>query len=273
MPRNNEPDRKDVEFVLPEGILTFMSLFPGQAQDSQTAGNKTYKCEWGGPLGQDEAVRRAVWTVAQFHDPNNANEHYADAFRTIEQMRGRDRSLYPYYVGTGRIVLGLSMVVSPKSLKLTNLNLTDPADRMKYDTAVNAAAPGAVRFANPSDPADVAILEQMSRDNMLKGVPAIMPADYHRTMIRLQPHEIWPGCFGRVAGRAYWHATRKAVHLSLESAVCMTRTGERVGGGAQAPDAIYGAFAPPADLAPPPKQANIPPLPPTGTTGWGGLFG
>lgn len=250
-------------FVTEEGILSFPSLFPGQAEDSQTPGSKSYKCELVVPRQADgspgQAIVQAVSKVAQQGDANNWQRHVYGAsgrLKTLEDMPGRDKSKYPYAVG--HYILSFSKVISLKFLKMEGANLADPVQRANYDKAVHAAAPPVVRFANPNVPADLAYIEQENLKRSMLNQPPISPADYHKTFIPVRPDEIWAGCIVRIQGYAYWSETpRGKGPLFGLTQVLFVRPGERLAGAPASPDEAFGGFAPAADLAPP-----APPAPP-----------
>lgn len=251
-----QPERQELEFILPEGILNFMLLFPGQAEDSYTPGNKCYKVEWSGDIGPNESVVQAITKVAQANDPANWQRHIFGAngkLKKLEEMPKRDPAKYPY--AAGKYVIGLSMVVSPANVGMKDANLADPAQRARYEQAIVARAPGVVRFPNLAVQADIDRVIALSNERITQGLPGIPEADYYKTLIPVLPHEVWPGCIGRVLGRAYWNANGKpaTVGLALER-VLLVRQGERLVAQSN-PDSAFAAFAPPAELAPPAPAA------------------
>lgn len=260
----NKIPREQTEFVTPESLLNFMSLYPGQAQDSQQPGSKSYKIEIGftpAALQAEPAVYQAMAIVAQNNDAENWQNHVLSKMRTLEQMAPpygkRDPSKYPYYAGMH--IMSFSHVVSPLSLKMKDINLAIPEHRMKYDQAVMAQAPMAYKFCNPNIPADLAKIEAMNIERMARGITPIPEADYHKTTILVEQHEIWSGCYGRVFGRVYWSKNQKPETLGVAlSKVLLTREGERIAGGEASADAAFSNFAPPASLAP---TAPVPQFP------------
>ena len=265
--------REQTEFVTEEGLLSFLFLFPGKAQDSYTAGSKAYKAEIGihpNSVGPDSPLVKAVTLVAQTFDPQNWSQHVfgpKGRIRLLEQT-DRQQSKYPYY--QGKYVLTFSAVYNVNTLGMKDANLADPAQRMKFDQALNAKAPGATRFANPANPADIAKIEQINLERVQGGILPYKEADYHKVLLPLAAHEIWAGCYGRIAGRAYWNPNGKPATVNLAlSHVLLTRTGERIVG-ENSPDAAFGAFAPSTELAPQ-QAAWAPPPQPPAAPGWGSL--
>lgn len=251
-------DRKLSSFVLPEGILSFIFAFPGQAQDC--FGNKAYQIEWSGDIPQNHEVVRAASYVAQLFDAANWTRHVfgpMGRIQKLEEKTKRDASKYQY--AAGKYIINASKVCSLKSLKLGDLNLALPEHRARYDTALNAAAPLVYRFVNLSDPADIARIEQMQQDMIRRGVP--VPANPPQ-MIPLMPHEVWPGCYGSVSGYFYWNENGKPATLGIGlNHILMTRQGERIIG-ESSPDSAFAEFAPAAELAPSAPAA----------AGWGNLI-
>lgn len=254
--------REQTEFVTREGILGFPALFPGQAVDSQTPGSKSYKLEWAGDITPDEPIVRAVSTVAQAHDPANW-QHYVfgpyGRLRKLEEMsspipgKGRDPAKYPY--AAGKYLIGFSKTISLNFLKMEGANLADPATRALYNAAIDSNAPPVRKYCNVANPTDVAQVEAMNLTRRSAGQAAIPESEYYKTLIPVRPDEIWAGCIVRVLGRAFFSSTPrgKEVLLGLES-VLLVRRGERLVGEVS-PERHFGAFAPPAELAPPPPPA------------------
>jgi hypothetical protein len=256
--------REQTEFVTGEGILGFPALFPGQAVDSQTPGSKSYKLEWAGDIQPDEPIVKAVSIVAQAHDPANW-QHYVfgpvGRLRKLEEMaspipgKGRDASKYPY--AAGKYLVGFSKTISLKFLKMEGADLSDPSKRALYNAAIDSNAPPVRKYCNVANPTDVAQIEAMNLSLRTSGRPPIPESDYYKTLIPVRPDEIWAGCIVRVLGRAFWSATARGreVLLGLES-VLLVRQGERIVGEVS-PERHFGAFAPPAELAPPPPVAGF----------------
>lgn len=245
-------DRERTQFVSPEMLFNFPCLFPGQAEDSMTAGSKSYKIEGGitpQALQAEPALLQAMSYVAQAHAPNNWEQQVWNKLPLLHQTK-RDASKYPYYEGMH--ILNASMVLSLASLKMKDINLAIPEHRMRYDEAIAAKAPGAVKFCNPNNPADLAKIEQMNRDRALAGLTIIPESEYHKTTIKLAPHEIWSGCKGRLFGRIYWGVNQKPQQLGIafDLVLLTDDTGPRLAGGAPSADAAFGNFAPAAALAP-----------------------
>lgn len=272
--------REQTEFVTEEGILSFPFLFAGQAQPNQNNANMSYKCEFvTANVAPDSPIARAVAVVAQTMEGNatenvpvgmNPDGTFVFAprprwqrhlygphgrFKKLEEMDKRDHSKYPY--AQGKYVLSFSKIISPTFLNMKDANLADPSIRQKYDMAVAAHAPGVKRFANPNNPADILAIEELNRTRMAGGLQPYKEADYYKVRLDVQPHEVWPGCIVRIAGRAYWEGKQhKTVLLALES-VLLVRTGDRLVGERDA-GAAFEAFAPAAELAPQFQQPQFP---------------
>lgn len=248
--------REETEFVTGVGVGAFMSLFPGQAQDSFTPGSKAYKVEIGLPpeaVTSDSAVVKAITTVAKAHDPENWERHIwgvAGKLKKLEETK-RTSSKYPYYVG--KYILSLSSVHSPSSCGMKDINLADPEMKRKYDQAIAARAPGVMRFAIL--PQDIPRIETENQKKINLGQTPYKESEYHKALITLSPHEVWDGCFIRVSGRAYWSVNAKpqTVQIAL-SQVLLVKTGEALFGEAS-PDETFGAFAPSEDFAPQKESA------------------
>lgn len=245
-------DREKTSFVSPEMLFNFPCLFPGQAEDSMTAGSKSYKIEGGitpQALQAEPALLQAMSYVAQACSPGNWEQQVWNKLPMLHQTK-RDASKYPYYEGMH--ILNASLVLSMQSLKMKDLNLAIPEHRMKYDEAIAAKAPGAVKFCNPNNPADLAKIEQMNRDRALQGLTVIPESEYHKTTIKLAAHEIWSGCKGRIFGRIYWGQNQKpqALGIAFDLVLLTDDTGERLAGGAPPAESVFGNFAPAAALAP-----------------------
>lgn len=253
-------DRNLTAFVSPEILFNFPSLFPGQAEDSMTPGSKSYKIEGGvtdAALQAEPAMLQAMSYVAQMCVPDVAGRPPGEAWQRAVWNKlpylhetKRDASKYEYYAGM-RIV-NFSMVLSLNSLKLKDCNLAIPEHRMRYDEAIAAKAPGAVKFCNPNLPADLAKIEQMNRERMAQGLTLIPESEYHTKTIPLAAHEIWSGCKGRIFGRVYWGQNQKpqALGLAFDQVLLTDDTGPRLSGSAISADAAFSNFAPAASLAP-----------------------
>jgi hypothetical protein len=249
-------DREETSFVTPEGILSFPALHPGEAQDVEVSpGSKSYKCELIVPtITVNDQITKAVALVAQTNDKVNWQKYVFGTqgrLRKLEEMPGRDHSLYPYAVG--KFVLGFSKIISLKFLKMEGTALTDPAQRVKYDAAVAAHAPKVKKFANPNNPADMAKIEAIVQEKSLRGLTVPKENEYFKMLIDVEPHEMWAGCIVKVHGRAYWNDNKKTggrVLLGLES-VLFVREGDRLVGESN-PDEVFAPFAPSEELAPSP---------------------
>lgn len=245
--------REKTSFVTPEGILGFPALYPGQAVDSNTPGSKAYKAEWSGDVLPTDPLAQAITFVAQSMDASNWERYVfgtSGRLRKLEEMPKRDPSKYPY--AQGKIVVNFSKIVSLKFLNMEGANLADPETRRKYDQGINAQAPGAHKYANPNLPGDLQKIEEKNADLIARGLTPIKEADYFKTIIPVASHEIWPGCYVRISGNAYWTegtSLGKAVLVNFSN-VLLTRTGERLVSEASA-DRDFGAFAPTSELAPP----------------------
>lgn len=248
---------KNVDFVTAEGILGFPLLFPGQAKDGQTPGSKAYTAEWSGDpladaqsIAQNKSIIDAVTKVAQQVDAANWQKFvYAPygVLKRLEEYPGRTTSKYPY--AAGKFVLNMSKTLSLKSLKMEGADLSNPAVRAEYDRKIAEGAPKVRKFANWANPMDVQVIHQMNQENLYKGLPAIV--DGAPTLIPVRSDEIWAGCIVRLGGQAYYEGNfHKKVLLNFDT-VLLCRQGERLVGESN-PDATFGGFAPPADLAPPP---------------------
>ena len=258
-------DREKSQFVTDVSIVNFAKLFPGQAEESEKkAGSKYYKCEiYSKTLSK--SMIDAFSYIAQIYAPNNWQDHVNAQFKTLEQMctpvpgqpvPKRQYDKYPYAVG--HYVMNFSKSVSLKMLKMEQANLSDPAVRAEYDLKVNQAAPKITRYANINDPADIARIEQLSRDNMLRGVPPIAQADYARVMLPVTSSELWNGCKVRVFGRVYWDEKIHKTCLPALEQIMLVGPGERISGGYEArPEDVFGAFAPAENLAPDPYAGVV----------------
>jgi hypothetical protein len=241
-------------------MLSFPALFPGQAEDSQRAGSKAYKCEIVTPA-PDQSLIDAVSYVAKFYDSSQINPQTGAPYwhrhvfgpmgrlKRLEEFPRRKPENYPYAVG--KYVIGLSKVVSLKGLKMENANLADPLIRAEYDRKVREAAPKVVKFLNPADPSDLQWVAEENQRRAFANMVPISEADMLRTTRPLRSDEIWAGCKVKVFGRAYWDSNvHKTVLLALEQ-VLLVSHGERLVSGEASPDDVFAAFAPTADLAPP----------------------
>lgn len=271
--------REQTSFVTDEGLLSFLFLFPGMAQDSFNPGSKAYKCEWGGDVTQNSSIVNAISLVAWAND--TSKDYQYDSYgRAIAEIpgwhkhvfgrKGRLRMLhetdrqvekYPYY--QGKYVLTLSQTHTAASLlKQKDADVNNPATRANFEMALNAAAPGAYRFPNLGDPMDIQRIHQLNQERMMKQLQPYPEHKFREVMIPLRPDEIWAGCYGRIAGRAYWNRNAKpaTVHLALDF-VLMTRQGDRIAGGTASPDERFAEYAPAAELAPPGMAFHMQPPP------------
>lgn len=271
-------ERAQTEFVTPEGLLSFCYLFAGQAQPSFSAGSFAYKTEIGWDPKQilpNDPMVAAISLVAQTFDQSvismpdgtktpgwHRHIYGRDGKLRFLHETKRDASKYPYY--EGKLFTGFSAVWNAKSLKMPdNFDLSQPENRNKFDMALNAQAPGAYRFANPNNQMDLTLIEAENNKRLFQGLPAHKESDYAKVLLPVAPHEIWPGCYGRVSGRAYWSANGKPPTVGLAlTHVLLTRQGDRIVGGESSPDSSFSAFAPSTDLAPAPSFAlAAPPAP------------
>jgi hypothetical protein len=253
-------------------------LFAGQAETSKESINKSYKCEWSGDIFEGDKVIECVTNVAKHHDPSDWQRHiWAPHGRLLrlEECAGRTKSKYSY--AAGKFILDFSKVVSLKMAKMEGANLTDPAQRSKYDAFVDASAPKVSKLCNPSNPSDLAKVEAINRERVLRNLTPYSESEYHRVFLTVEPHEIWAGCIVKVCGRAYWSDIRKKVHLALEQ-VLLVREGPRLVGGDKSAEDVFGSgLVPDPSMAPPPSPAKVyasvppaapPPPPPPSQQGW-----
>lgn len=259
-------ERNEISFVLGEGLATFPALYAGEAVSYENSLNKAYKLEWVGNINPNEQPKTgmdktgkivmihntivgAVSLVAKTFGGSNWERFIAGPagrFKTLEEMPGRDPAKYIY--AKGKYMLGLSMTISPASLKISDIE--NPANKAKFEEIVLTQAPGVTKFANPNNPTDLYKIEQMNKDNMVQGLPAILESEYHKTLIPVDRTEFWAGCYVSVLGHAFWDNKRgKGVLLGLDR-VLMTRQGERLTGTGIDPDEAFAAFVPSQDLAP-----------------------
>jgi hypothetical protein len=254
-----KPEKEKCNFVTEVGMISFPALFPGQAEDSQRAGSKAYKCEF---ITDDpgQSLINAVSYVAAFYDsaqinPQTGAPHWhrhvfgpLGRLKKLEEYPRRNPAVYSYAIN--KYVIGVSKVVSLKGLKMEGANLSDPLVRNEYDRRVGAAAPKVSKFLSLHDPADIAWVAEENQRRQFANMAPLTEADIPRTTRPCRPDEIWPGCKVRIYGRAYWDANvHKTVLLALEQ-VLLIAQGDRLVGGEQSPDDVFGAFAPAADLAP-----------------------
>lgn len=252
--------RELTTFVTPEGIGSFLSLFPGQAQDSFNSGSKAYRIEMGFDAALLDADRqrilqggeaqepmiKAVALVAKTFDPADWMRHVFGPFGRFRKLAEtqRDSRKYSYYAD--KYIATFSQVHSLRTLGMKDANLAEPGRRQQFEQALAARAPGVRRLANPNSPQDVQRIQELNKERALTGAPAVPETDYGRTLIAALPYEVWPGCYFRVYGRAYWNAFAKpaTVHLALMG-VLMTRQGDRLVGDDN-PDAALADVAVPA---------------------------
>jgi hypothetical protein len=253
--------RQQTEFVSPEMILSFPNLEQAKAittaDPTAKQGGYSFKCEGvtatvptDGP-GSD--MYKATALVAWHEDPDNYAVHLFGRdgrFPRLNklEMPKRDPAVYPYAIEKHMITF--STVYYPDSFNMADVNLSDPVARKAYDQAVAAKAPGVVKFCDPSNPAEVARVEEENQRRRLQGLPTIPESEYGSKIIRMLPGEYWPGCIVKIAGSAYWSKRLKTVLLSLDK-VLFVRTGDRLVAGERSPDEVFKGFAPPASLAPP----------------------
>jgi len=156
--------REQTEFVTPEGVLSFLYLFPGQALDSFTPGTKAYKAEIGinyADMQNDPEGAKMLSVLSlvastndtsTFKDPQTGaveigwHKHIYGQQGKIRKLQEttRDRAKYPYY--EGKYILSFSSIQTPSYLVGKDADLTDGAVRSQYNQALNAAAPGALRY-------------------------------------------------------------------------------------------------------------------------------
>ncbi|HEY9791464.1 MAG TPA: hypothetical protein V6D22_13755 [Candidatus Obscuribacterales bacterium] len=245
------------DFITAEGLLNFSLLHPGQAKDGQRAGSKAYTLELSlDPLVDaftaNNSIIDAVSRVAQANAPNpNLWQSFVfgptGILRKLEEMPGRNPSLYGY--AHGKYVLSMSKTLSLKSLKMEGADLTNPTVRAEYDRKVAEAAPKVVRFTDPANSADAQRVQEENVKRVARGETLLDASQ--RVLIPCHPSEIWDGCTVRVFGHCYWEGNiHKKVLLSFDQ-VLLVRQGPRLVPEAS-PDAVFGSFAPPSDLAPPP---------------------
>jgi len=241
--------REETEFVTDEGLLSFMNLYPGESVESFT--NRAYKVEWIGSTISAQ-MAKAARRVAEEFDRANPDRHvFGPVGRLQKQEEKLNRKTYDYAVG--KYIVDFSKVMSIKSLKLGDVDLTNPVHRQRYDAAIDLAAPCVQRFARPDDEGDLARIAAVNQERLLKGLPAYVESQYHKVLLRVPPSEVWSGCYGHVSGYFYWNANAKPGTLGIGlNHVLMTRTGARLVG-ESSPDAAFGAFAPSSELAPKPK--------------------
>ncbi len=274
----NKPEKEKCNFVTEPGMISFPVLFPGQAEDSQKAGSKAYKCEFVTDNPGQELVN-AISHVAQFYDSSAINPHTGAPYwhrhvygpmgrlKRLEEYPRRKPETYPYAVG--KFVIGVSKVVSLKGLKMEGANLADPTVRAEYDRRVASSAPQVVKFMSAHDPADLQWIAEENQRRAFANMPPIHESQIAQTTRPCRPDEIWAGCKVRISGRAYWDDNvHKTVLLALEK-VLLVSHGERLVGGEIPPDQVFGAFAPAADLAPPSPWGQPAPQPPAPPAPWG----
>lgn len=265
--------RSDAEFITGEMRVNFLNVFKAVPSAKSEEGAVSYKFEGymqdvpKEPVNDFEnaSLYRAVATVAYYEceDQTKWEKHVwgrKGTFHRLEEMEGREDSLAKYQYAAGQFVLTFSNVLYPKTVGMKDIDLKDPAKRKQYDDAVAARAPRILQFCNTSDPSHIERVIQRNQDNMAAGKPLFTEAEYHRVLIPVLPHEIWGGCYVRVSGRAYWSSFFKRPLLAPEM-LQLTRKGDRIRQEAD-PDKTFAAFAPSADLAPPPFVApSAPPAP------------
>lgn len=282
--------REVTEFVTGEVMLNFIQAFPGQASPSMTPGSYSYSVE--GVVGNElftndflpmfEASRAVIRATLPSEAPAAVDARIVGPRGRIKLLEDTGRTIEKYPYATGKYILGFSAVWTPKTLGFAeDINLTVPDNRTKFDIALASKAPGVFRFPDLNNPADVARVQQKSSELQLRGQAAIPESQYYATLIEVRPDEVWSGCFGKIAGRAYWAKNTKPANVNFAlSRILLTRQGERVGGsgGNVAPEDVFGAFAPPASLAPPvpgmmPSAPGLPQPPaPPALPGFGGLI-
>jgi len=250
----NQLDREKTEFVTDVALGAWMAVFPGQAKTFENDPvARTYSVELGmdaSGVEPNTSLVQALSYVAQAYDPQAWKRHVfgtAGKIKMLHETR-RDIAKYPYY--QGKYIVSINLKVSPKSVGMENVNLADPAQRQRYEQAVNSRAPGVWAFAKTLGAAAVPRIEALNEERRLRGETPYREADYDRALIPLSPHEVWPGCFVRVSGRAYW-SPKNANKLNLAlSKVLFVRTGPRLVAGESSPDQDFGEFAPSEELAP-----------------------
>lgn len=243
--------REETEFVTPEGILTFMALYPGEHVESFS--NRAYKVEWIGDIPANHPMIKCARRVAGEFDKNPERCIFGPTGRLQKQEEKLNRKQYDHAVG--KYIIDFSKVMSLKSLKLNDLDLTNPVHRQRYDAALDEGAPCAHRYVRTDS--DGAILQEdlqriqvLNQERLLKGLPAYDPAQYGRILLRVPPAELWSGCYGHVSGYFYWNTNGKPPTLGIGlNNVLMTRQGERLIA-VSSPDQAFAAFAPSAELAP-----------------------
>jgi mannose-6-phosphate isomerase-like protein (cupin superfamily) len=294
MAKQNKPYKKEqCQFVTPVCLGTFMFLQPGEAVEitstdtsaaGRSGGGYSYKGEFildsipTQGTEQETSLFRAVQTVAWYEDQANYEMHMFGrdgAFKKLNkaEMPKRDLSSYPYALD--KYVLNISSTYYPDMLQMPNdLNLADPVQRARYMAAVEAKAPGVVRFLQPSNPADVAKFREDNERLRLLGSPAIPDSEMYKQWRNLQSHEYWSGCYFQVSGEAYWSKRHKNVALSIGQ-VLFVRPGERLQAGQKSPGQVFTPQMPDPSLAPPPMMPSFPApppppayLPPQAPPGW-----
>jgi len=291
--------REKVEFITGEGMLNFINAHAGTAQPSFNPGSYAYKVEMVMTPAElahadNQAMLTATSLVASTYDTSPTQQDQFGQYisgwqKHIYGSKGKfplleqtDRELAKYPYAQGKHVFGFSQVWNPKTLGFTDpsFNLSIPDNRTRFDMALAAKAPGVHRFADLNNQEDINKIYEINQMRQAKGLPVHSEANFGSVLIPVASHEVWSGCFGRVSGRAYWStAGKNKVNFAL-SHILLTRQGERVGGsGESSPDAAFGAFAPPASLAPRPLtnlQMPAPPVPPAPpappVVGFGGLI-
>lgn len=272
MPKLQLPPEK-VQFVTEEGRLAFVRLLPGQAEaPDDRPETLVYGVEYSSPDPGQQIVN-ATSFVAQAHDsgiepptithmgvvyqnqrvgrPTWERHVFGPTGRLhrLEEMEKRKQSIEKYAYAAGCFVINFKKTFNKDTVNMKDANLGDPVQRAEFVKRVADNAPKVTRFLDPRNPFDVDWAKNENERRRFANMSLIDVTNLQNYQRAVEPHEIWSGCYGRIAGRAYWDDRHQKTVLYGLDAVLMTRQGERLTSRVD-PDKLFGGYAPAAELQP-----------------------